>query len=136
MINLINKYCNTNLPDDPVELSRIVLSNPEDERAYELYCFYIAINANLIDWEKIEHNLPDNLRMLFIKEYNKAFLFLKVWQLLIRNQLHRSLILPDLYINLGDKSADKSYIHNLYRKLLSKQKNRLERRWQEILMLL
>lgn len=133
IINVINRYCATTFPDDPVELSKEVLAHPEDKRVLELYPFYLAINADFIDGKAIEANLPKNLRPLFIEEYNMAFLFLKVWSYLVKHRAGREIILPNLYLDLESKADNPYYLYNLYRTRLGKIQRWAERRWNEII---
>lgn len=135
IINVINRYCATTFPDDPVELSKEVLTHPEDKRVLELYPFYLAVNADFIDGKAIELSLPEHIRPLFYKEYNKAYLFLRVWSYLVKYEKRKSLSLPNLYLKLNNES-DKYYLYFLYRNYLGLQQNWMEGRWKEILRIL
>lgn len=133
IVNVINRYCATTFPDDPIKLSKDVLAHPEDMRVLELYPFYLAVNADFVDGKLIEASLPENLRPRFRDEYNMAFLFLKVWSHLVRDRAGREIILPNLYLDLGDNADDPYYLYNLYRIYLGKLQRWAERRWKEII---
>lgn len=74
-----------------------------------LLWIYIALNSKK-QWELVFKKLNKKNKYLFIKEYNKAFLFTRTYRELTRLFLGKEIILKNLFLPLSAETHPEGFI--------------------------
>lgn len=129
MVDLFQAYKGRPTPVNVVILAREVLSDKEDTDQRDLFCFFLALNADQFNAKQIYQKLSKRFKPGFIEQYNRAYLVSRVWSKLIGFTTGRQLRLANIFL---PKKAEKNPF--LYYKLcFNGSRRRLEKRWREIL---
>jgi len=107
------------------------------EQIEDLWWLNLALLANKFEIKKIENSLPLKLKLRFHKDYNRAFLWSKIWGMKAKILAKQELNLPNLYLpQEAEKRPDIYYQIFFGREWLKKKERCLVRKWEELLELL